>query len=126
MTMPSAIESRCDGDYRKAFYELGREYDKLFEQFKTVWSSRFLMVTHDDEGGVQLRQATEKMISESVDMADCYDDKAEFYYMNDAGQIVPLTFGKMDRADDPEAFHYGYTPMMAGDLVVGHVTHTDH
>lgn len=88
---------------------------------------RFLVIYHDEEGGHRIRVADEKRVSDDIDMQDCHGESMDIFWLNDDGKLIPVTVGKTERRGSlEENFIYAYSPLMAGDEVVGYVSHTDH
>lgn len=88
---------------------------------------RFLIIYHDEEGGHRLGLADEQRVSDDIDMQDCHGESMDIFWLNDDGKLVEVKVGKMERRwSHEEHFTYAYSPLMAGDQVVGYVSHTDH
>lgn len=94
-------------------------------------ASRFIEVgRYEQEDPIYVRKVTESQISSAVDMADCDDPGVmrKWFYVSDGGEFQEVTIGEQERINnDIECpFRYAASPIMAGGVEVGTVTHTDH
>lgn len=98
--------------------------------------SRFIAIS-EYEGRKILRKVTEAQISNAIDMADCYEDDSQYFYLDDDGKLYPVTFGGVDRhvspgeldefyAENPTIIFSQSGAMRANGKTVGYVSYTDH
>jgi hypothetical protein len=98
--------------------------------------SRFIAISHH-EGTPLLRKVTEDQISNAIDMADCYEDDSQYFYLDDDGKLYPVSFngpsrhvseGELDEfyAENPTIIFSQPGAMVANGKTVGHVMYTDH
>src|ERR1700761_2910140 len=102
---PTAILANFDGDYRAAYEHLSKAYLALERQHVSESSSRFFEISRfESDSEICLRQVTEEQISRSVDMADCEPDfvMRKRFYVDDAGEIQPVTIGRQERVNNDE------------------------
>lgn len=90
--------------------------------------NRFLIIELDNYEHPTMRTASESQVSNRIDTDDFGEGRFKVLYLNDAGELVPITTGKMRRCsnDDEQSIIYGYSDIIADGKVVGSVAHTDH
>ena len=88
---------------------------------------RFLIIEFDSDVATP-RLCTEHVVSNRIDMADCYNEPYKIYYVTKKGKIVKLKYGEERRININEEFplRFAVTDMIAEDNIVGEIVHTDH
>ncbi len=128
---PAAILANFDGDHRAAYEHLSKAYLALDNQFRAVWSSRFIEVSRfESDSEICVRQITEESISHAVDMADCEPEPVmrKWLHVDEAGELHAVTIGKQERTHTgvEAPFYFAASAMVANGKCVGEVTYTDH
>lgn len=128
---PRAILSNFNNDHALAYEHLSKVYLALKKQFSDSVSSRFIEIGRfEEDSEIYVHKKTESQISTDVDMADCYDGGVmrKWFYIDDAGEIQPVTIGHQERInrDEEMPFRYATSDILANGECVGQVVHTDH
>jgi len=91
-------------------------------------TQQFLVIEYGEDNEMPtMHVATEKDVSNRIDMSDCEPSPCRIYALV-GDKVEPVTFGEQKRTGSLEEndIRYANTPMYAGGELVGHVTHTDH
>jgi hypothetical protein len=119
-----------DGNWMRAFEEMAREAQRLYDTAIKLQNSRFVRIS-PCESGYSVQKVTERTISEHYDLSDLHGgegDDDQFFCLGSDGKLHPVTAGRMERINTDEEcpFHYAASDLIANGEVVGSVTYTDH
>ena len=91
------------------------------------FDNRFLLI--EMEGEPSMRVVSEKVVSNRIDMSDCYDGEFKVFFLNDEGKLEAVKTSGFVRGDEEswELGVAGYSDLVTeSGKQVGTVTHTDH
>jgi hypothetical protein len=122
---------------REEMRDTKRLQDRIDHGLNVLHFSRFIAISRDSEGTPIIRKVTEDHISTAIDMADCYEDESQYFYLDDDGKLYPVSFGGVDRhvsageldefyAENPTIIFSRSGAMRANGKTVGYVQYTDH
>lgn len=128
---PAAILANFDGDTRAAYEHLSKVYLAFERQYTDEANSRIIEISRfEPDSEICVRKITVEQISRKVDMADCEDPGVlrKWLYVDDAGELQPVSIGRQEsiNRDEDAPFYYASSAIMAGDVYLGDVVHTDH